>query len=127
MNLIWRDKSAPDDPFLGRMLVPTTSAYLKGPCGDEMEFYLKIGAGRIEDVTYYTTGCEHTRMCGTAVSQRAKGKTVLEALGISPREIIEAQECLPEEGKHCAILAVSTLYRALANYLLSDESWSAQQ
>ena len=49
MNLIWKDKSMPDEPFLGRMLVPTASAFLKGPCGDEMEFYLKITDGRIED------------------------------------------------------------------------------
>ena len=42
----------------------------------------------------------------------------MEALAISPREIIESQECLPEEGKHCAILAVTTLYRAIADFLL---------
>ena len=127
MNLIWKDKSMPDEPFLGRMLVPTASAFLKGPCGDEMEFYLKITDGRIEDVTYYTNGCEHTRTCGAAAAEMAKGRTVMEALGISPREIIESRKCLPEEGKHCAILAVSTLYRAIANFLLSDEAWSSRR
>lgn len=98
---------------------PTASASLKGLCGDEMEFYLEIRNGRIEEVHYFTNGCAHTRKCGAAVAQRAKGKTILEALGISPRDIIDAQECLPDEEKHCAILAISTLYRALADYLLT--------
>lgn len=106
------------DPLFGRMNDPTASARLRGPCGDEMEFYLDIRDGRIEDVRYYTDGCAHTRLCGAAVAERARGKTVHDALGINPREILEGQECLPEEGRHCAILAVSTLYRALAGYLL---------
>ncbi|HOW96462.1 MAG TPA: iron-sulfur cluster assembly scaffold protein [Kiritimatiellia bacterium] len=106
------------DPYFGRMNDPTASARLRGPCGDEMEFYLVIAGGKIEDVRYYTDGCAHTRLCGRAVAQRALGKTAHEALGINPREIIETAECLPDEGNHCAILAVSTLYRALAAYLL---------
>ena len=113
------DDTTPNtDPLFGRMNDPTASAAIKGLCGDEMEFYLTIHAGQIEDVRYHTNGCGHTRMCGSSVARRAKGRTVMDALAISPREIIDAQECLPEEGKHCAILAVSTLYRAIADYLL---------
>ena len=107
------------DPFFGRMNDPTASAAVKGLCGDEMEFYLQVRNGRIEDVRYHTNGCGHTRMCGTAVARRVKGRDIMDALAISPREIINAQECLPEEGKHCAILAVTTLYRAIADYLLA--------
>jgi len=84
-----------------------------------MEFYLFVRDGVIEDVRYYTDGCGHTRLCGAAVACRAKGKSAMDALAISPRDIIDAQECLPEEGRHCAILAVSTLYRAIADYLLA--------
>lgn len=108
-----------DDPFFGRMNDPTASAAIKGLCGDEMEFYLVIRDGQIEDVRYHTNGCAHTRMCGQEVARRVRGRTVAEALGINPREIIDAQACLPDEGKHCAILAVSTLYRAIADYLLA--------
>jgi nitrogen fixation NifU-like protein len=108
-----------DDSFFGRMNDPTASAAIRGLCGDEMEFYLIIEGGKIEDVRYFTNGCAHTRLCGCAVASRAKGRTIAEALGINPREIIDSQECLPEEGKHCAILAVSTLYRAIADYLLA--------
>ena len=97
---------------------PTASAAIRGLCGDSMEFYLLVRDGRIEDVRYYTDGCDHTRSCGAAVPHKAKGRTIMEALAIHPREIIEAGDCVPEEGRHCAILAVTVLYRAIADYLL---------
>jgi nitrogen fixation protein NifU and related proteins len=110
---------AEPDPWFGRMNDPTAAASIRGLCGDEMEFHLFIRRGRIEDVRNYTEGCGYTRSCGAAVAARAKGRTLLEALAISPAEIIAAHECLPDEGRHCAILAVSTLYRAIAAYLLA--------
>jgi nitrogen fixation protein NifU and related proteins len=106
------------DPWFGRMNDPTASAVIRGPCGDEMEFYLVIRDGRIEEARYYTSGCGHTRTCGAAAARRAQGRTVLEALAIRPREIVD-DERLPREGWHCAILAVTTLYRALADHLLA--------
>jgi len=43
---------------------------------------------------------------------------VTDALSISAGEIIRSGECDPESGRHCAILAVTTFYRAIADYLL---------
>jgi len=103
----------------GRMNDPTSAAALRGPCGDEMEIYLVISDGRIEGIKYYTEGCGNTRSCGRAIARRARGKTITEALSISAGELILSGECEPEEGRHCAILAVSTLYRAIADYLLT--------
>jgi len=113
-----RRASGGEDPFWGRMNSPTGAAIVRGPCGDEMEFYLEIRDNVIEEVKYHAEGCDTTKSCGRAVARRAQGKTILDALSISPREIIDSQECLSEEGRHCAILAVSTLYRAIADFLL---------
>jgi len=107
-----------EDVFFGRMNDPTGSGTISGPCGDTMEFYVHVRNGVIEDVKYYTEGCGNTRACGLAVARRAKGRKVLDALLISAGEIIRSGECEPEAGRHCAILAVSTFYRAVANYLL---------
>ena len=46
------------------------------------------------------------------------GKTVKEALLISAGEVITRLKGLPEDHLHCSILSVSTLYRAIADYLL---------
>ncbi len=107
-----------NDANFGRMNDPTSAASICGPCGDEMEFYLDIRDDVIQDVRYYTSGCGNTRSCGAAVARLAMGKSITEALSISAGELITSGECQPEEGRHCAILAVSTLYRAIADYLL---------
>ena len=107
------------DPLFGRLNDATAAASIRGPCGDEMEFYLVIGEDAIEDVRYYTDGCANTRACGRAVARRALGRKITDALSISAGEIIRSGECEPQAGRHCAILAVSTLYRAIADYLLA--------
>ncbi|MBU0486286.1 MAG: iron-sulfur cluster assembly scaffold protein [Proteobacteria bacterium] len=109
---------AKDPKHFGRMNGPTASAYIKGPCGDEMEFYLVIEDRIIKEVKFYTTGCISTIVCGEVVSRLASGKIINEALGISSRQVIEMLKGLPESNSHCSILAVSTLYRAIADYLL---------
>ena len=103
---------------LGRMNDPTAAGVIRGPCGEEMEFYLYIREGIIEDVKFYSEGCVITKACAAAVAKRTRGRTVKDALAINPREIIDAAQGMLEEDCHCAILAVSTLYRAIADYLL---------
>jgi len=102
----------------GRMNNPTSAASIKGPCGDEMEFYLVIKDKIIEDLNFYVKGCIGTKVCGAMTAQLALGKSIDEALKISPKNIIKALNGLPEDHYHCSILAITTLYRAIVNYLL---------
>ena len=81
-------------------------------------FILVIKDKIIEEVKFYTKGCIATIVCGSMTAQLALGKTIDEALGISPREVIEGLSVLSEDHGHCSILAVSTLHRAIANFLL---------
>jgi nitrogen fixation NifU-like protein len=107
-----------DSGLFGRMNDPTSSAYLKGPCGDEMEFYLVIERGRITEIKYFSEGCDATKSCAAMTANLARGKTIEEALSISAGGVIKELKGLPEDYLHCSILAVSTLYRAIADYLL---------
>lgn len=107
-----------EDEYFGRMNDPTSSAYIKGPCGDEMEFYLVIEENKIIEVKYFTQGCDATKSCAAMTASLAKGKTINEALSISAAEVIKRLKGLPEDHLHCSILAVSTLYRAIADYFL---------
>ncbi len=101
----------------GRMNDPTSAASIKGPCGDEIEFYLVVKDRIIEEVKFYTEGCISTIVCGSMTAQLVLGKSIDEALGVSPKKVIEALSGLPEDHCHCSILAVSTLYRAIVDYL----------
>jgi len=101
----------------GRMNDPDGSAFVKGVCGDSMEFYLIIRENVIEEVRFHTDGCEHTRACGEAAAELVNGKTLDEALAVSPARIRERAGGLPEDHTHCAILASLTHMKALADYL----------
>jgi nitrogen fixation protein NifU and related proteins len=107
-----------DPQYSGRMNDPVSAAYLKGPCGDAMEFYLVIENDIITEIKYYTDGCQATRACAAMAAKLVEGKTVKEALSLSAGEVIIRLKGLPEDHLHCSILSVSTLYRAIADYLL---------
>ncbi|MFO7821140.1 MAG: iron-sulfur cluster assembly scaffold protein [Lentisphaeria bacterium] len=109
---------ASDQSLMRRMNDPVASSIITGPCGDTMEFYLVIINGVLEEVSYYTDGCEFTRACGAWIARYATGMSVDAALGVNARKITEALAPLPESHRHCPILAVSTFYRALADYLM---------
>jgi len=104
--------------YIGRMNDPDGSAFIKGPCGDEMEFYLTIKDNVLKDIKFNTNGCFFTYACGTMTSHLAVGKKIKDVLQISPGLIIKELHFLPKDHCHCAILAVSTLYKAIADYWL---------
>ncbi|MFC1761954.1 iron-sulfur cluster assembly scaffold protein [Planctomycetota bacterium] len=104
------------DGCYGRMNDPSGAAVVTGPCGDTMEFYLVIQSLTITQVRYYTDGCQYTRLCGKAVARHAQGKPLTVALDISAGQILKELPQLPKAHRHCAILAVSTFYRAVGQY-----------
>jgi len=104
--------------YIGRMNDPDGSAHIKGPCGDEMEFYFTINKDVIKDIKFHTNGCFFTYACGTLTAHLAFGKTIQEVLQISPGKIIKELRYLPKDHCHCAILALSTLYKSIADYWL---------
>jgi nitrogen fixation NifU-like protein len=107
--------TAQDDSF-GRMNDPSAGAWVTGPCGDTMEFYLIVENDVIRQVKHHTDGCGFTRLCGRTVALYVQGKSLVEALAIGGKGVLEALPQLPPEHRHCAILAVSTLYQAIGQY-----------
>jgi nitrogen fixation NifU-like protein len=88
-----------------------------GSCGDTMEMFLKIENGVIVDCAFRTDGCGTTIVCGSAATELAAGKTLIEALGaVSAKEILRVLGGLPEDSVHCAQLAAETLRLAMADY-----------
>ncbi len=112
--------------YFGRMNDPIASARIAGICGDEMEFYLYIRNSVIEEVKFYTeNGCSDTKAAGLVVAKFAENKNVMDALAINPKQVLESlnyfsakESKISDDGRHCAILAVSTLYKAIADFLL---------
>ncbi len=83
-----------------------------------MEFYLLVDGGIITDIKYYSDGCSYTKECAAMTADLAVGKSVEAVLNISAGVVSGRFKELPLEHLHCSILSVSTLYRAIADYLL---------
>lgn len=95
-----------------------------GSCSDSMEIWLRVRGERIVDARFWTEGCATTIAAGSAVTELAKGKSVLEVRKITAEGVLGALDGLPPENHHCAALAVNALRRATENYLaLKREPW----
>jgi len=101
---------------LGRMEDSDSHVNVTGVCGDTVETFLRIRDGTISDITFRTDGCGFTIACASYVTRTAKGRTIEEALQISPEDVDTYFEGLPEEHKHCAKLSVMTLRAAIEKY-----------
>lgn len=103
---------------MGRMNAPDGAAFVKGICGDSMEMYLVIEDDSVSEVTFFTDGCATSRICGAVAARLAKGKSIREVLRLSPADVIATFKQIPDDHLHCAILAVRTFHKALADYLI---------
>jgi nitrogen fixation NifU-like protein len=102
---------------VGELEEPDGSATYTGPCGDTMSIFLRTRDGRIEEASFVTDGCGPTIACGSLVTDLAKGKTVEEAMSLSPEEVLDRLGGLPESHVHCPTLVITTLRKALENLL----------
>ena len=103
---------------LGEMDKPDGHAVITGPCGDTDEFFVRIFSSRIREIRFRTTGCFFTIAACDAVATIAEGRTVREGLRINQEAVLEYLGGLPDDHKHCALLAVNTLQKALRAYLV---------
>jgi nitrogen fixation NifU-like protein len=103
---------------MGEMEKPSGHAVITGPCGDTDEFFVRIFSSRIQEIRFRTTGCFFTIAACDAVAMLAEGRMVREALRINEEAVIEYLGGLPEDHKHCALLAANTLHRALRAYVI---------
>ena len=101
---------------IGRMKDPDAIGIITGPCGDTMEFFLKVMGDKISSVQFMTDGCAPTIACGSMLSKIVKDKTFNEISRISNQDLIKALDGLPDDNKHCAKLAVDTLQKAVENF-----------
>ena len=107
-----------DDPH------PDGYAIITGPCGDTMGMWLRVRGDVIDRITFWTDGCGPSIACGSMATEMTTGKRVTEALKISQDEIIDRLGGLPEESRHCALLAANTVKEAVRDYIsLKKEPW----
>ncbi len=109
---------------LGEIPAPDGFGRVTGSCGDTMEIYLKVRDGRVMNASFQTDGCGPSIASGSTVTEMAKRMNISEAQRISQQDVLAALGGLPEESKHCALLAANTLKEAIKDYLaFKKEPW----
>ena len=82
-------------------------------CGDILKLSLRLSGEQIEDIRFQAKGCVCSMACGSAITELALGRTVLETRKISRDQLIKAVGGLPAASAHAAQLAVDALAAAL--------------
>ncbi len=85
-------------------------------CGDMMTFYIKVKDNHLEDVKFKTFGCGAAIAVSSMVSEMAIGKTLEEALKITPNSVADALDGLPKQKHHCSNLGAQALTSAINDY-----------
>ncbi len=86
-------------------------------CGDMMTFNIKVKDDRLEDVKFRTFGCGAAIAVSSIVSEMAKGRTLEEAVKITPHSVADELEGLPKNKFHCSNLGAQALNKAIQDYL----------
>ncbi len=109
---------------LGDIPAPDGFARVTGPCGDTMEIYIKVRDDRVMNASFWTDGCGPSIASGSIITEMVKRTNISEAQRISQHDVLTALGGLPEESKHCALLAANTLKEAIKDYLaFKKEPW----
>jgi len=90
-------------------------------CGDMMTFYIKVKDDRIEDVKYKTFGCGAAIAVSSMVSDLVMGKTLQEALTVTPALVAKELEGLPKNKMHCSNLGAQALHKAIKDYAIKNK------
>jgi nitrogen fixation NifU-like protein len=85
-------------------------------CGDMTTITIKVSQGRLSDVKFQTLGCGAAVAVSSIVTEKAKGKTLEEALQINPKGLASELGELPKNELHCSHLGAEALHKAIMNY-----------
>ena len=108
--------------YMGVIDNPDGYGHVAGSCGDRMEIFLRFEEDKVKDATFRSDGCGSSVVCGSFAAELALGKNPDEVAEISGETILEVLGGLPEEDRHCALLAAETLQDALDDYMRKQPS-----
>ncbi len=103
---------------MGKMEDPDAFAQAGSPaCGDVISIYLRVVRGDvIEEARFESYGCAANIAAASILTEMVKGKSLRDAWEIGWEDIADRLGGLPPVKRHCSILAVGGLRRAIRHY-----------
>ncbi len=87
-------------------------------CGDEIEVFLRISDGKIEDVKFQGQGCAISTASASLLTDHVKGKTVQEIKAMTREDLLELVGVpLSAARVKCALLSFKAVKAAVYDYL----------
>ncbi|MBU1179277.1 iron-sulfur cluster assembly scaffold protein [Patescibacteria group bacterium] len=91
-------------------------------CGDLMKMWVRVENGKIKDLKWRTFGCASAIASTSVFSEMVTGKTIEEALKITPQDIIKELGGLPPIKIHCSVLADQAFKKTAENWKKSKKA-----
>ncbi len=108
----------------GKFIAPDGFSRVTGPCGDTIEISLRVKDDIIQIAAFQTDGCAPTVACADIAVDMIKGRSIAEVRQVNQEKILGALGGLPDDHKHCALLASNALKEAMKDYFeFKREPW----
>jgi nitrogen fixation NifU-like protein len=102
---------------IGRLPRPDGVGVIGDPsCGDYLRIYIKVKDHRLANIKFEVYGCPAAIATTSILTEMALGKTLEEALAITPRDIAAELGGLSDLKMHCSNLGAAALYQAICQY-----------
>ncbi|VGO16814.1 Iron-sulfur cluster assembly scaffold protein IscU [Pontiella desulfatans] len=102
--------------YFGPMRDANAYAKVHGECNDTAEVWLRIDGGRVRKGSFMTDGCGYSKHCCATAVKLAEGMKTEDAAAMTQEQVLEATGPLPEDHRHCALLAANTVRQAIDNF-----------
>ena len=106
---------------------PDGHARVTGHCGDTMELQFKTEDGRVTAASHLCNGCSISTQCIQSTALMLIDKSIEEIQKINVTHIMDEVGKLPESHEHCALLAETTLHKAIEDYQQKLKKSKAQR
>ena len=102
---------------VGELENPDAEVVVGDPtCGDQMKVAIKVVDNRILDIKFKSYGCPGAIATSSMLTELAKGKSIKEAQELTDGDVIIALGGVPERKRHCSLLGVTGLLKAINDY-----------
>lgn len=89
-------------------------------CGDQMKLWIRVEDGRIADIKFKSFGCPGAIATSSMATKLAMGKTLEEAALLTDDDVIRELGGIPEEKKHCSLLGITALHKAISDHMTRE-------
>ena len=111
----------------GPMRDASGHAKIIGPCGDTVEVWLRIDGGKVRKGSFMSDGCGHSQHCCSVAVKLAAGVRLAAVMEMTQEEVLALAGEIPQDHRHCALLAANTIKAAVENYYARAEKRSLKQ